>query len=288
MYNYQAGSVIISTGASSAGNTNQTVYERMRITPNGNVGIGTTNPLLTLHVLGKTLLQSTDDGTALRVATVGTTNNAGIEIMTGRARGTNAETYIDFTADATDFTSKYGTPDSGARILVHHNSSWSSMLLTVLEPGGNAFTKGVEVSYDRFNATTDNIFALGVPLLRWTAVYAVNGTIQTSHSSQKNYEPIPYGLHELMRITPIIYSWKTQEALPDDHVEKNYKYYGVLADEVDKILPELCYTETDKYQLNYSELIPVIIKSVQELNDIVKALKLEVADLKAQLAQTTT
>lgn len=39
-----------------------------------------------------------------------------------------------------------------------------------------------------FKPETDNQASLGLVAQRWTAVYAVNGTIQTSHSSMKNFD----------------------------------------------------------------------------------------------------
>ena len=52
-------SLIIATGASSNGNIifNSNNTEDMRITPDGNVGIGITTPTARLHVVGTTTLQ---------------------------------------------------------------------------------------------------------------------------------------------------------------------------------------------------------------------------------------
>ena len=49
----------------------------------------------------------------------------------------------------------------------------------------------------------DNFAGIGNPSLRYTYVYAVNGTIQTSDSRTKTAVPLTYGLAELMRVNTI-------------------------------------------------------------------------------------
>ena len=71
-----------------------------------------------------------------------------------------------------------------------------------------------------------------------------------------------------MAVDTILYSWKSQEGLPDDDPSKNYKYFGVKADQVAELFPELVYDEQTPYQLNYSELIPVLINAINEIDSM--------------------
>ena len=60
---------------------------------------------------------------------------------------------------------------------------------------------------------------------------------------------------------------------------KNHKYFGVKADQVATLFPDLVYDEQTPYQLNYSELIPVLINAIRELKAEKDA---EVSQLKAE------
>ena len=114
---------------------------------------------------------------------------------------------------------------------------------------------------------TANQLDLGTSSLQWKTMYAVNGTIQTSDSLTKDYTTLTYGLSNLLQVTPIKYKWKTQAGLPDSDPDKYHEYYGVLADQVDQLFPELVYNQVRPYQLNYSEFIPIIINAIKDLNN---------------------
>jgi hypothetical protein len=133
---------------------------------------------------------------------------------------------------------------------------------------------------------TDGGITCGNTVRRFTSVAAINGTIQTSDSRFKNSSPLPYGLKEILQANTIIYSWKTQASLPDDNPEKNFKYFGVCADQLMDILPELCYNENPDapIQLNYSEIVPVCINAIKELSAENTLLKTQLASIEARLA----
>jgi hypothetical protein len=125
-------------------------------------------------------------------------------------------------------------------------------------------------------------FSLGSSGNLWTAVWAQNGTIQTSDPRLKDSVPLTYGLSEVANINTIMYTWKSQNDLPDFNPARYYKYYGVCADQISTVLPELVYQE-DPFlpkQINYTELIPVLINSVKDLKQICDQLKEEIQELK--------
>ena len=126
--------------------------------------------------------------------------------------------------------------------------------------------------YGNINPGIDNAYSVGLPDNRFTAVYASGGVITTSDSSEKDLTILPYGLNEVMQVRTIMYKWKSQALLPDTDPKKNFQYYGICADQLSNIFPELVYNENPNVpmQLNYSELIPVVIKAVQEQNVIIK------------------
>lgn len=100
---------------------------------------------------------------------------------------------------------------------------------------------GSSVSFVPLN---DGFDTLGTSLNRWDALYAVNGTIQTSDATLKqDIIAINYGLEEIMKLKPVTYKWKNNRRgttiIPEDLKEIKI---GFLAQEVQKIIPEVVQT----------------------------------------------
>lgn len=114
-------------------------------------------------------------------------------------------------------------------------------------------------------------YRLGTPTKRWAAVYAVNGTIQTSDARLKrDITNIRYGLSELMQLRPVSFQWK------DD--SNSQQHLGFIAQETQQVIPEAVTQPTDEASplgMNYSTLIPVVIKAIQEQQGTMTTLKTE-------------
>ena len=151
-----------------------------------------------------------------------------------------------------------------------------SFHLGIYGSGAMGFNWGGDGSY---YPSTQNTQSLGRSVNAWSAVYAANGTIQSSDSNLKTFVPLTYGLKDLLNVSTIKYKWNTQSNLPDDDPTKNYEYYGIIANEVNQIFPEMCYTEGSNLQLNYTELIPVQINAIKELAASNAALSAQVQEL---------
>lgn len=115
--------------------------------------------------------------------------------------------------------------------------------------------------------TADNTSNCGYTTNRWTAVYAVTGTIQTSDLNQKkDIEPTKLGLDYVLSLRPVTYRWKEGE--------DKEAHQGVIAQEVlASANGEPCgVIQGETLGLNYAELIGPLIKAVQELSAKVEAL----------------
>ncbi|MGF2412678.1 tail fiber domain-containing protein [Ferruginibacter sp.] len=120
----------------------------------------------------------------------------------------------------------------------------------------------------------DNSRSCGSSARRWSAVYAANGTIQTSDfRMKKNIHDLPYGLKEVMQLKPVAYNWK-------DNSGGNK--IGLIAQEVRKIVPEVVLGDEAKENLgmNYAEMVPVLINAIKEQQQQIDALKKEIQALK--------
>jgi Chaperone of endosialidase len=80
---------------------------------------------------------------------------------------------------------------------------------------------------------------------------------------KKDIMPLQYGLDTIMRLRPVGFNWIAQ-----DQEWKKQHQLGLIAQEVEPLVPEAVTTANDELHtksLAYSELIPVLIKAVQEL-----------------------
>ena len=135
-----------------------------------------------------------------------------------------------------------------------------------------------------FYPKTNNSIPIGKAGNRWSEVFASNGVINTSDSKLKDSVPLTYGLKEILQTRTILYKWKN---LPDTDPAKDYQYYGLCADELALLLPELTYDEdkTAPIQMNYSEMIPIMINAIKEQQQQIQQLLNRIQSL--ELNQST-
>lgn len=109
----------------------------------------------------------------------------------------------------------------------------------------------------------DNLYSIGNAGARATAVFAVNGAIQTSDEREKKeIQPTKLGLDFINRLRPATYAWR---AGPDTMT----RHQGVIAQNVLAAAggePNGVSDDGHRLSLNYSELIGPLIRSVQELS----------------------
>ncbi|GIV34807.1 MAG: hypothetical protein KatS3mg031_2342 [Chitinophagales bacterium] len=122
---------------------------------------------------------------------------------------------------------------------------------------------------------TDNTYDLGSSSNRWDDVWATNGTIQTSDMRMKaNIEELPYGLEQVLALKPISFTWK-------DNPERGRKV-GLGAQQVKEVIKEVVVEGSDKDHrlgINYGELVPVLVKAIQEQQAIINEQKLKTEQL---------
>jgi hypothetical protein len=140
-------------------------------------------------------------------------------------------------------------------------------------------------STSSFAPYLDNTTSLGVATYRWTAVFAVNGTIQTSDRNKKeNIRDISYGLDALMSLKPVSFRWKDNACRVG-----NGNSLGFIAQDLEQIIPDAVVhsitsdeeiqaarkekgieLERETYGVKYNELIPVLVKAIQEQQAIIE------------------
>ncbi|WP_374075323.1 tail fiber domain-containing protein [Bdellovibrio bacteriovorus] len=208
--------------------------ERMRIHSDGNIGIGMT-PTKKLDVAGS-------------MGATGNITNGGFDFVLGNS---------DQTTRGNSGSSRALVKDGSATLVINYAGD---------------FTGGTAVNGTSLRPYTDNAASLGTGAQRWTAVYAVNGTIQTSDRRLKsNITNLNQGLAFIASLRPVSFNW-TQES----NQTSPKQHWGFIAQELnDNVQAEnvgLLYKDENSYWgVNYSELIAPLTKAVQELHGICKA-----------------
>ncbi|WP_299335810.1 tail fiber domain-containing protein [uncultured Psychroserpens sp.] len=148
-----------------------------------------------------------------------------------------------------------------------------------------------------FNASLlpdgDDIMRLGNSSNRWVGVWAVDGTINTSdRREKKNIRSLNYGLTEVLLMNPVSFKWKDRE-------DQDTKL-GLIAQDLQKLVPEVVIShtwennkvtgkltkkESDRLGVYYSDLIPVLIKAIQEQQEIINKQQLDNDLQKAELSE---
>jgi len=143
-----------------------------------------------------------------------------------------------------------------------------------------------------FNESSTNTILGAGGLTRLTI--ASNGTFTGSASNdisdsriKENIEDTPVGLAEIMRLRPVRYNFQAGKGWG----EPDQKFYGLLAQEVEGVIPEAVHTEiididevvagkkhdvngiTDLKSVSMSQITAALIKAVQELKAEIEELK---------------
>jgi hypothetical protein len=201
---------------------------RMRILPNGNVGIGTSSPNGKLEVAG-------------RITSIGTPNN-------GIGAGPNF--YLE--GGGSSYTILQQSV-SKFEILTYDGASWGYRMAI--------FSNGNISINDRSDS--------GYRLYVGGAIYASGNIVANSDLIlKKNLKIISNPIDKLMQLNGYAYQWK----------ENDQYQYGVIAQEVEKILPYAVSTSTKGIKgVSYNQIIPVLIEAIKVQNKRIVELESKLA-----------
>ena len=198
--------------------------------------------------------------------------------------------------------------DNGTNSTLIQQASSSGGLYIRTGTGTSGGTNGLLLTSGggSFGPNADNATTLGSGTNRWSTVYAVNGTINTSDARQKtNVESSSLGLQFINKLKPVSYKWISGQGTLDDNGNQvsvrpgRRIFYGFLAQEVKNTLDELAVPDfagwtlddinnPDSAQgLRYTEFIAPMVKSIQELSATVQTQQTAISSLEQSLATAT-
>ena len=241
--------------------------DRMLVDVNGNVGIGTTTPEGTLHIVD----QGTT-GPAIYIeggsATEGDiTWKADEHLQIGR---------WDPTGDI--FTEEMRIDNTG-RIGFGTTSPGSDLHI---KQSGNTLIRGIRLEHGTFNdywvtyidASRDYNFAFNGTLKGY--ISNVDGIYYplSDRRLKKNIEPIGHILDKVVQLQPVRYHFKDN---PDDLSTKSV---GFIAQDVEKYIPDVVGEKDGFKSLAYSQLVVFAIGAIKEQQEQIENLQAEVDALK--------
>lgn len=218
------------------------------------------------------------DGTAAITVTAaagtltGSTLASGVTSSSLTSVGTLGSLTVTNSVVAADFRATGGTAADPSFMIEDVDTGFFST-------GGGTFaatcnsTSVTTWTTSRFRPSSDNAIQLGESGLRWTAVYAVNGTIQTSDMTLKERKGDALGLDFVNDLKPFQGRWKDEDDaacrqfLSAQDVHRSLEAAGI--DPKDSGM----WHDGEHEGLNYSEMVPVLVKAVQELTARLEAVE---------------
>jgi hypothetical protein len=267
---------------------------RMFITSGGNVGIGTASPTNPLHVettggdLGIQIYRnvSSDGGSAplflSHKSTAGVIKTVNIEAI-----GAGDMLFRTGATGLATFGTARMSIKSGGQVNINSYSTNNEIKLAVLQTQNNHVAQ-FYVNNGSSNATlyarvddTQNVFAYFDKSGVVVGSISTNGTttaynITSDYRLKEDLKELN-GLEKVQAIKVYDYKWKSEESRMD----------GVLAHELAEVLPyavhgqkdEMYEDGTEKMQgVDYSKIVPILIKAIQELKTEIDSLKNQIQD----------
>ena len=256
----------------------------MKVAASGNVGIGTANPIASLHVKGSGAAFEPSDGQAQPVINFqGTDNTARFQFQNFTNTTTSNSYFLMFGQDV-------NAPARTGELTFAGN--YQRFFYGVSDAGATAFgTEGMRLTSEgKLGVGTSSVPATHIANFNGTIL--VNGTtVGSDRKLKSNVRSFDYGLNEIMRMSPKFYNYNGS-ILKDDGIKA-----GIIAQEFQKIIPEAVVTvdyqkhnmdnevieEGDYLAVNTDMIRYTLVNAIQEQQGQIEALKSDNEDLRAML-----
>ncbi len=256
------------TGTEDILNLYDDTSEVMTVLDGGNVGIGITNPTTKLDISGTVNATAfVGDGSGLTGISTNlwsqssgniyyNSGNVGI----GIASPSNA-LHID-----TDYGIAFKISQQGNINFTFENNGSSGIFEIIdnsskihFEPGMDSYLEDGNLAINATSAGTYELFISG-------DMYTSAGCDGCSDVRWKsNIKPIEKALDKVNKLVGVTFYWKSKE-YPDRFFHTG-REIGLIAQDVEKIIPELVYQDEGYKFLRYEKLTAILVEAVKELKN---------------------
>lgn len=200
--------------------------------------------------------------TAMTIKNNGAAAGVGLKLSGIRNLGTDASGFIDF--ENTD-----GTTDILARLDVRNQNADNTQ-------GSFRISLMSTTLQQRLLLTHEGNLTI-------TGKFNSQGIQETSDARfKKNINSISDALSTVMNLEGVTYNWRTEE-FPERSFGERMEY-GVIAQQIEKIVPELVATDEDGYKsVQYSHMVPLLLEAIKEQQAIINSQSQEIGVLKASV-----
>jgi Chaperone of endosialidase len=275
----------------------------------GNVGINTDNPFSRLHVQDS--LTSTANGNFIMVDNymyggrgAGARYTAQRSVVFGQGGGSNIGSMnvsagsISSTGEAiATYSEADGAYNTGVFSNVGEDASTQAIAFLGLGRGQSTFNLGLYSVADRSNSGTNyGVFAVADSGSTNYAGYFIGNVTYTGTLASASDARLKQNINSLSNATSIIKELQPKTYFYKQEGEASYLklskglQYGFLAQELEKVLPELVSDQVQmkglkqegsiKYKaVNYTALIPVLTQALKEQQDVIESLEKRITEL---------
>ena len=158
-----------------------------------------------------------------------------------------------------------------AQALRCHNNSGSATITAQNSNGGNMVFQGLNLNGSQSSTISESgvgYFANGVSSDQ--TLKNVKGEMNDGWSKLKNIQPKSYTWKKITYETNE--EGKEVEVKSDDDLDGNI-HYGVMAQDLKKVIPELAYGEEGGMSVDYNSLLMIAINTIKELEARIQALE---------------
>lgn len=191
-----------------------------------------------------------------------------------------------------------------------HNIEPNSSPSGIINPGDSfpldLHPKGMKLYEHPSNGTVlspvyDTQLNLGTLENKWNGVFAKaaffdhSPVILSDERAKNSIRPIQEEVssQNLFKLRPVVYSLKSEESSQREATIDNkdgapLRMYGFLAQEMQEVYPNMVFydSETDTYGIRYTELIPVMIATIQTMQQKIDNLEEQIISQKSSSLQT--
>ena len=135
---------------------------------------------------------------------------------------------------------------------------------------------------------SSDILAFWTSSAGYTSVRASDFTVMSDSTVKKNILPIRQPLSRLMEIRPVHYTIEDNKinGTTGEIIVQDKQNFGFLSQQIRDLFPEAKLTAEDQngyVLLDYNQLLPIAVASIQTQQKMIDSLKIEMASLKKQL-----